>query len=205
MANYRPISLLISFSKIFERVVYNRIKQHIHANNLTSFAQFGFRENSNTEMAIYTLTNHILEMLERHSHSLRMFCDLTKAIDCVKHDILLSKLVKCCIGGKIKTWLMSHLENRRQRVDLYNNGNKKFCSDWGTVKYGVPQGSILGLLLFLLYINDLLSAISTDNKLLLYADDTSIVVSGINIDEIQERSKLLLNSLCQSFKTTAYP
>jgi hypothetical protein len=83
----------------------------------------------------------------------------------------------------------------RQRVELYNNRNGKCCSDWGTVKYGVPQGSIPGPLLFLSYINDLPSALSTDNKLLLYVNDTSTLVSGTNIDEIQVRSKLMLNSL----------
>jgi hypothetical protein len=75
--------------------------------------QFGFRENSNTETAIYTLTNHILETLERRDHSLGIFCDLTKAFDCVSHDVLLSKLAIYGIGGKIKIWLKSYLENRR--------------------------------------------------------------------------------------------
>jgi hypothetical protein len=137
--------------------------------------------------------------------NLPYICDLTKAFDCVNHDILLSKLAKYGIGGKIKTCLMSYLENRRQRVELYNNGNRKCCSNWWTVKYVVPQGLILGPLLFPLYINDLPSALSTGIKLLLYADDTSILVSGINTDEIQERSKLMLNSLSQWFKSNAYP
>jgi hypothetical protein len=70
-------------------------------------------KNSNTETAIYTLTNHILETLERRNHSLGIFCDLTKAFDCVSHDILLSKLAIYGIGGKIKIWLKSYLENRR--------------------------------------------------------------------------------------------
>jgi hypothetical protein len=199
MANYRPISLLINVSKIIGRVVYNRIKQHMYVNNLISVAQFGFRENSNTETAIYTLTNHILETLERRNHSVGIFCDLQKAFDCVVHDILLSKLAAYGIGGKIIRWLRSYLENRNQRVELHNTGNGKFCSGWEIVKYGVPQSSILGPLLLLLYINDLPSALSTDNKVLLYADDTNILISGTNIYEIQLRSKLMLNSLSYWF------
>ncbi|PNF22769.1 hypothetical protein B7P43_G06670 [Cryptotermes secundus] len=199
MANYRPISLLIIFSKIFEKAMYNRIKQHLHTNNLISSAQFGFRENRSTESAIYALTNHILETLERRCLSLGIFCDLTKAFDCVVHDILLSKLAVYGLGGKTLRWLKSYLGNRRQRVELYTNGNEKCCSGWEIVEYGVPQGSILGPLLFLLYINDLSSALNTDDRLLLYADDTSIVVSGIDIDEIQVRSNLVLNSLSRWF------
>jgi hypothetical protein len=125
---------------------------------------------------------------------------LTKASDCVSHDILLSKLAIYGIGDKIILWLKSYLENRKQRVELLNNGRGKCCSSWGTVKYGVPQGSILGPLLFLIYINDLPSVQSTNNKLILYADDTSILVSGTNINEIQVKTKLILNTLSQWLK-----
>jgi sarcosine oxidase/L-pipecolate oxidase len=184
MANYRPISLLISFSKIFERVMYSRIKQHMYTNNLISLAQFGFRENSNTEMAIYILTSPFLERLERHSHAVGIFCDLAKVYDCVSRDILLSKLAIYSISDKIIIWLKSYLDNRKQMVELFNNGNGKCCSHWVTVKYGVTQGSILGSLSFLIYINDLPLVQSTNNKRLLYEDDISILVSGTNINEI---------------------
>jgi hypothetical protein len=195
IANYRPISLLIIFPKKFEKVMYNRIRQHIHTNNLFSPAQFGFMENRSMKTAIYSLTNHILETLEHCNHSLGIFCDLTKAFDCVVHDILLSKLTIYGIGGITVIWLKSYLENIRQRVELYNNEHGKYCSGWETVKYWVPQGLIVGPLLFLLYIIDLLAALITENKLLLYANDTSILVSGTNIGRIQVRSKLVLNSL----------
>ena len=111
------------------------------------------------------------------------------------HDILLSKLVVYGICGKTIMWLKSYLENRKQRVELYNNEKGKSCSGWETVKYGVPQGSILGPLLFLLYINDLSFVINTDIKLLLYADDTSVLVSGNNLHEIQAKSRMVLNTL----------
>jgi hypothetical protein len=102
-------------------------------------------------MAIYTLHSHILETLERCNHAAGIFCDLTKAFDCVSHDTLLGKLAIYGIGDKIIIWLKSHLENKKQRVELFNNSSGKCCSSWGTVKYGVPQGSILAPLLFLMY------------------------------------------------------
>jgi hypothetical protein len=139
-------------------------------------------------------------MLERLNHAVGIFCDLTKVFDCVCHGILLSKLAIYSIGDKIIIWLKSYLENRKQRVKLFNNGSGKCCSSWETVKYGVPQGSILGPLLFLIYINDLLLVQNTNNKLLLYADDTGILLSGTNINEIQVRAKLILNSVSHWFK-----
>jgi hypothetical protein len=96
--------------------MYNRLKQHIDTNNIIASEQFGFRENRNTETAICTLTNHILKALEQRTQTVGIFCDLTKAFDCVIHDILLSKLIACGICGKVIMWLKSYLEGRKQRV-----------------------------------------------------------------------------------------
>jgi hypothetical protein len=85
---------------VLERVMYNRLKQHIYTNNIITHEQFGFRENRNMETVIYTLINCILKTLEKRSQTLRIFCDLTKVFDCVIHDILLNKLVVYCICGK---------------------------------------------------------------------------------------------------------
>jgi hypothetical protein len=82
--------------------MYNRIKQHVYTDNLISLAQFGFRENSTTEIVIYTLTSHVLEMLESRNHAVGIFCDLTKAFDFICHDILLSKLEPFRKSNRIK-------------------------------------------------------------------------------------------------------
>jgi hypothetical protein len=83
VSNYRPISLLTTFSKILEKVVYNRLSQHLYVNKIITPEKFGFRKNSNTETAIYTLTNNILKTLDERNHILGIFCDLSKAFDCV--------------------------------------------------------------------------------------------------------------------------
>jgi hypothetical protein len=113
----------------------------------------------------------------------------------VIHDILLSKLIVYGICGKVIMWLKAYLEGRKQRVEIYNSEKGKSCSGWETIKYGVPQGSILGLLLFLIYINDLSLGLNTDIKLLLYAYDTSVLILGDNMHEIQTKSRHVLNSL----------
>jgi len=92
LSNYRPISLLTSFSKIFEKVIYKRLVNHVSALNILSKAQYGFRTNMSTDNAIYQLTNNILKALDNKQLVGGMFCDLSKAFDCVNHETLLSKL-----------------------------------------------------------------------------------------------------------------
>jgi hypothetical protein len=192
MPIYRPISLSTSFSKILEKVAYNRLSQHLYLNKIITPEQFGFQKNS-TETAIYTLTNNILKTLDEPNHILGIFCDLSKAFDCVNHGILLDKLLYYGIHDMAMLWFKSCLENRRQRVEIWHNElGKTFCNC--ETKSGVPQGSVVGPLLFLLYINDLPLGINTDSKLLLYAD-TSVLVSGTNIQELQTKSVIALDNI----------
>ena len=100
MSNYRPVSLLTSFSKIFEKVIYNRLLQHTKENNIIVTDQFGFKNNSSTELVIFKLTNQILSHINNKSSVCGIFCDLTKAFDTVNHDILISKLEKYDIIGR---------------------------------------------------------------------------------------------------------
>jgi hypothetical protein len=199
VSNYRPILLLTTFSKIFEQVMYRRLSQHLNVNKVITPEQFCFHKNCNTETEIYSLTNNILKSLDEHNQAVGTSCNLAKAFDCVNHDILLDKLLYYGIQGTTLRWLRSYLVNSRQKVEIWHTELGKTSSNWETIKSGVPQGSILGPLLFLLYINNLPSGICIDCKLLLYAEDTSLLISGPDICDIQTQSMMVLDNLTNWF------
>jgi hypothetical protein len=126
MSNYRPISLLTSFSKIFEKVIFNRLHNHVHNNNTLAAEQYGFRNNLSTESASYNLINNILEALNNKFTVRGIFCDLTKAFDCVNHTILLSKLEFYGITGSAYNLFKSYLNDRYQRVIIKNTNCYNF-------------------------------------------------------------------------------
>lgn len=180
IANYRPISLLTSFSKIIEKLMYGRLIKHIETNNILAQEQYGFRSHSSTEQAAFSLIDSILSAMNNKLMVGGIFCDLQKVFDCVNHKILLDKLIFYGIEGKFKTLIESYLTDRYQRVVIGNRFDCRSFSEWEVIKCGVPQGSILGPLFFLLYINDLPSKINKNNNMVLFADDTSIIVTDIN-------------------------
>ena len=141
--------------------------------------QFGFRTFSSTEKASYKLIDGILNALNNRMAVGGIFCDLQKAFDCVNHNILLTKLKYYGITGTTHKLIKSYLKDRYQRVILQNNSPDS-RSKWGKITHGVPQGSILGPLLFLLYINDLPQITHENSKVTLYADDTSIIITSPN-------------------------
>jgi hypothetical protein len=177
MANYRPISLLTSFSKVFERIIYYRLLQHTEINNILATEQFSFKPSASTEKASFRLTDEILKSLNTRRMAGGIFCDLHKAFDCADHSILLEKLKFYGIKGTALKLITSYLEGRHQRVSLDNNTQSP---NWGLIRYGVPQGSILRPLLFLHYINDPPKSINNNAKVVLFADDTSIIINSLN-------------------------
>jgi hypothetical protein len=147
--------------------------------------QFGFREKLSTEMATYTLINNILSTLDKKNFVGGFFCDLQKAFDCVNHNIRLAKMEFYGISRIVNKLMRSYLENRYQRVTVKDIRLNKVSSKWEHVKHGVPQGSILGPLLFLIYINDLSLTISKIANPILFADDRSIIISNTNPEEFK--------------------
>ena len=153
ISNYRSMSLLTSFSKVFEKLIYNRLYTHIETNSILVQEQYGFRMQHLTEHAAFSLVNSILMAANNNQIFVGIFCDLQKDFDCVNHKILLEKLQFYGIYGKFKALIESYLTNRYQILTLnkidYNNNSSK----WVRINCSVPQGSILGPLFFLIYIN----------------------------------------------------
>ncbi len=183
VGNYRPISLLPIFSKIFERLIYNRLIDFISDNKILSELQFGFQKNKSTEQAVTSILSTLDEAKSKKNSSYCIFLDFAKAFDTVNHEILLAKLNHYGISGLSNNLFKSYLSNRTQQTEI--NG---VLSNSGVIKHGVPQGSVLGPLLFLLYINDI-SESSKILKFFLFADDTTVYYS----DKTNDGTEDLLN------------
>ena len=200
IVNFRPISLLISFSKIFEKIIALRIQEHIDKNQIVANEQYGFRRNVCTDNASYTLTHEILSAINNKLTVGGIFCDLSKAFDCVNHRILLSKLEYYGIRGTFRSLIDSCLKERYQRV-VIKNKTDSYYSNWELIKHGVPQGSILGPLLFLLYMNDITEVTAKNAKLILYADDTSLIVTSPSPTEFATKLNNTLVDTHEWFKS----
>lgn len=189
LQNYRPISVLPVFAKVFEKLVYNRIYNFLNQNNIFNSNQFGFRKGFSTEMAIATTVETITNALDRGDNVIGVLLDLKKAFDTVNFEVLFKKLNHIGIRGNALKLLKSYLTNRQQSV-----GIEDIKSSFKQIKCGVPQGSNLGPLLFLIYINDLPNTLNSSFPIM-YADDTNIFSAGSNINEIENNLNRDLASL----------
>ena len=180
--NYRPISLLSCFNKLFEKLICIQLKDFIEKYKIYVEFQFGFRAGHSTILALTEITDRIRSLMENGNYVFGLFVDLSKAFDTVNHDILLYKLSHYGIRGHANKFFRSYLSGRKQFTNINN-----VKSTSRSISCGVPQGSVLGPVLFLLYINDLSRAVG-DNISRLFADDTGVFTHGRNINVLRNDS-----------------
>ena len=186
--NYRPISNLPVLSKVFEKLTLNRLLSFVNRFNLLSECQFGFREGRDITQAAIKLTTAVVKGYHEKVYVCCFFLDLRKAFDTVDHPILLRKLYHMGFRDRINEFINSYLTGREQHVQVGD-----FTSENMIITKGVPQGSILGPLLFCLYINDIVDFV--DAEVVLFADDAAFIISSVTLQQMYGKIEKLFTDL----------
>lgn len=199
--NYRPVCVSSSFSKIFEYAFLDRLLCFLDKYNIITEKQHGFISGKSTNSAIHNFYERVLEKVDMGECPVGIFFDLSRAFDCVSHTILCDKLFNYGIRGNPLRWAKSFLENRNQYVSIEHHsecGRQRYESDRSKVNVGIPQGSILGPLFFILYINDIVN-VGSNIHFTIYADDTSIVMSNNSPESLRVECASALKRLHEWF------
>lgn len=197
LENYRPITITSCFSKIFEYCFLQRLMGFALSHKLFSDNQHGFLPGRSTHTAVSSFYKTLIDYIEAGECPVGIFCDLSRAFDCVQHDLLLDKLYSYGIRGVALNWLKSFIKSRKQYVSITSTENmisNTFKSTCQTISMGVPQGSVLGPVLFLLYTNEI-DKVSSTFKFIRYADDTSVLVSDKQENSLSNICTNTINNL----------
>ena len=180
--------------------MHGRLSHQMHTNNILATEHYSFRKDISTEDATFRLTDSAFKFINQDKHVGGIFCDVAKAFDCVNNEILLVELHFYGFQGLSENWFMSYLTNRGHKVEVKSpNSTKNFFSDWGTLKYGIPQGSNLGSCLFIIQINNLPLTINSASEPVLFDDDTSVIISSRNFEDFCSMANLVLSRMIKWF------